>query len=120
MGMGEPFLNYDRVLAAADLLRCPFGGAVAARSITISTVGLVPEIDRFTRENRPFRLAISLGAATDAKRAQLVPAGRPDAGRRGHGGRAPARLARRDRVMLVYVCIGGVNVDKPTPSRWPT
>ncbi len=51
MGMGEPFLNYDRVMAAADLLRCPFGAAVAARSITISTVGLVPEIDRFTAEN---------------------------------------------------------------------
>ena len=66
MGMGEPFLNYDRVLAAADLLRCPFGGAVGAQSITISTVGLVREIDRFTAEQRRFRLAISLGAATDA------------------------------------------------------
>ncbi len=51
MGMGEPFLNYDRVLAAADLLRCPYGGAVAAQAITISTVGLVPEIDRYTGES---------------------------------------------------------------------
>jgi 23S rRNA (adenine2503-C2)-methyltransferase len=112
MGMGEPFLNYDRVMAAADLLRCPFGGAVGARSITISTVGLVPEIDRFTNENRRFRLAISLGAATDAKRAQLVPV----------AARTPVALvmaaarrhsvARRDRVMLAYVCIGGVNVDE--------
>ncbi len=73
MGMGEPFLNYDRVIAAADLLRCPYGGAVGARAITISTVGLVPEIDRFTREDWRFRLAISLGAATDAKRAWLLP-----------------------------------------------
>jgi 23S rRNA (adenine2503-C2)-methyltransferase len=111
MGMGEPFLNYDRVLAAADLLRCPFGGSVAARAITISTVGLVPEIDRFTREGRRFRLAISLGAATDEKRADLVPlASRTpvravmDAARR-HG------AARRERVMLAYVCISGVNVD---------
>ena len=46
MGMGEPFLNYDRVIAAAELLRCPYGGAIAAQAITISTVGLVPEIDR--------------------------------------------------------------------------
>jgi 23S rRNA (adenine2503-C2)-methyltransferase len=112
MGMGEPFLNYDRVLAAADLLRCPFGGSVAARAITISTVGLVPEIDRFTREHRPFRLAISLGAATDAKRARLVPlAARTPvsevmAAARRHG------QARRDRVMLVYVCIRGVNVEE--------
>jgi 23S rRNA (adenine2503-C2)-methyltransferase len=111
MGMGEPFLNYDRVVAAADLLRCPYGGSVAARAITISTVGLVPEIERYTRERRRFRLAISLGAATDEKRAYLVPlAGRTpvravmDAAQR-HG------QARRDRVMLVYVCIGGVNVD---------
>src|SRR5947207_3409101 len=65
MGMGEPFLNYDRVLAAAELLRCPFGGSVGAQAITISTVGLVPEIDRFTAEARRFRLSISLGAATD-------------------------------------------------------
>ena len=112
MGMGEPFLNYDRVLAAATLLRCPFGGSVGARSITISTVGLVPEIDRFTAEERPFRLAISLGAATDEKRARLVPV----------ASRAPVAevmaaarrhsLARRQRVMLVYVCISGVNVDE--------
>jgi 23S rRNA (adenine2503-C2)-methyltransferase len=111
MGMGEPFLNYDRVIAAADLLRCPYGGSVAARAITISTVGLVPEIERYTRENRPFRLAISLGAATDAKRAQLVPIASHtpvktvmEAARR-HG------AARQDRVMLAYVCIGGVNIE---------
>ena len=52
MGMGEPFLNYDRVMAAAELLRCPYGGSIAARAMTISTVGLVPEIDRFTNEGR--------------------------------------------------------------------
>jgi 23S rRNA (adenine2503-C2)-methyltransferase len=112
MGMGEPFLNYDRVLAAADLLRCPFGGAVGARSITISTVGLVPQIDRFTQEDWRFRLAISLGAATDEKRAWLVPvAARTPvaevmAAARRHG------IARRDRAMLVYVCVSGVNVGE--------
>jgi 23S rRNA (adenine2503-C2)-methyltransferase len=112
MGMGEPFLNYDRVLAAAELLRCPFGGAVAAQAITISTVGLVPEIDRFTRERRRFRLAISLGAATDAKRQQLVPvAARTPIAEVMAAARRHA-IARRDRVMLTYVCIGGVNVDE--------
>ena len=112
MGMGEPFLNYDRVMAAADLLRCPFGGAVGAQSITISTVGLVPEIDRFTNERRRFRLAISLGAATDAKRAQLVPlAARTPVVEVMAAARRHA-IARRDRVMLAYVCIGGVNVDE--------
>jgi 23S rRNA (adenine2503-C2)-methyltransferase len=112
MGMGEPFLNYDRVLAAADLLRCPWGGSVGAQAITISTVGLVAEIERFTDENRPFRLAISLGAATDAKRAQLVPvASRTPIASVMAAARRHAAV-RRDRVMIVYVLIGGVNVGE--------
>ncbi len=109
MGMGEPFLNYDRMLAAAELLRCPYGGAMAAKGITISTVGLISEIDRFTAEARRFRLSISLGSAIDSKRAKLVPV----------AARTPVRdlmaaarrhvEARGGRVMLSYVCIGGVN-----------
>lgn len=112
MGMGEPFLNYERVLTAAELLRCPFGGAIAGKAITISTVGLVPEIDRFTAERRRFRLAISLGAATDAKRARLVPlaARTPVADVMAAARRHVA--ARGGRVMLAYVCISGENVDE--------
>lgn len=112
MGMGEPFLNYDRVLAAAELLRCPFGGMLAGKAITISTVGLVPEIDRFTAEGHRYRLAISLGAATDAKRARLVPVAsrwplvEVMAAARRHA------LARRQRVTLAYVCISGENVSE--------
>ena len=109
MGMGEPFLNYENVLAAAELLRCPYGGAMAAKGITISTVGLVPEIDRFTAEGRKFRLAISLGAATDAKRARLVPiAARTPVAQVMAAARRHA-LARGERVMLSYVCLGGEN-----------
>ena len=112
MGMGEPFLNYDRVLAAAELLRCPFGAAVAAKAITISTVGLVPEIDRYTNEGHRFRLAISVGAATDAKRARLVPvAARTPVADVMAAARRHA-LARNDRVMLAYVCIHGENVGE--------
>ncbi len=112
MGMGEPFLNYDRVMAAADLLCCPFGAAIGSRAITISTVGLVPEIDRFTAEKRRFRLSISLGAATDEKRALLVPvAGRTPIAEVMAAARRHAR-DRRERVMLAYVCISGVNVSE--------
>jgi 23S rRNA (adenine2503-C2)-methyltransferase len=112
MGMGEPFLNYDRVLAAAELLRCPYAGQTAASAITISTVGLVPEIDRYTVEGHRYRLAISLGAATDAKRARLVPVASRwpiadvMAAARRHA------IDRRDRVMLAYVCISGENVSE--------
>jgi 23S rRNA (adenine2503-C2)-methyltransferase len=110
MGMGEPFLAYDHVLRAAELLRCPYGGQVAARAITISTVGLVPAIDRFTSEGHKYRLAISLGAATDQKRARLVPvAARWPVADVMAAARRHA-LARNDRVMLAYVCIAGENV----------
>lgn len=110
MGMGEPFLNYDRVITAAELLRCPHGGQVSAKAITISTVGLVPEIDRFTTEGHKFRLSISLGAATDEKRARLVPiAARTPVAELMAAARRHAQ-SRRDRVMLSYVCISGENV----------
>ncbi len=112
MGMGEPFLNYDRVIAAAELLRCPYGGSIGAGKMTISTVGLVPEIDRYTRERHRFRLSISLGAATDAQRARLVPvAARWPIAEVMAAARRHA-LDRRDRVMLSYVCIAGENVGE--------
>jgi 23S rRNA (adenine2503-C2)-methyltransferase len=116
MGMGEPFLNYDRVIAAAELLRCPFGGSVAAKAMTISTVGLVPEINRYTQEGHKYRLAISLGAATDAKRAHIVPiAARIPVSEVMAAARRHA-LHRRDRVTLAYVCISGENVS-PDDAR---
>ena len=73
MGMGEPFLNYERVRTAARVALLPLRRRGGGRAITVSTVGLVPEIDRFTAEGHKYRLSISLGAATDAKRARLVP-----------------------------------------------
>ncbi len=114
MGMGEPLLPSvkPRVIAAAALLSCPFGGQLAAKAITISTVGIVPQIDEYTAEGHKYRLSISLGAATDEKRARLVPIA---AGWRVAEVMAAARrhaLTRRDRVMLSYVCISGVNVGE--------
>lgn len=110
MGMGEPFLNYANVLAAAELLRCPYGGQLAAKAITISTVGIVPEIDRYTEERHRYRLTISLGAATDVKRAQLVPiAARWPVADVMAAARRYA-VSRNQRVNLAYVCISSVNV----------
>ena len=112
MGMGEPFLNYDRVMAAADLLRSPFGAMLSAKAMTVSTVGLVPEIDRFTRERRRLRLSISLGAATDEKRSRIVPiAARTPVAEVMSAARRHAE-ARGGRVMLSYVCIRGFNVEE--------
>ena len=63
MGMGEPFANYKNVMKAVDILTDPNGYNFGARRITISTVGLVPMIEKFAEENRQVNLAVSLHAA---------------------------------------------------------
>jgi 23S rRNA (adenine2503-C2)-methyltransferase len=73
MGMGEPFHNYDATLAAVDRLNDTDGFNLGARRFTISTVGLVPGIKRFTNEHRQVNLAISLHAVEDELRSQLLP-----------------------------------------------
>jgi len=72
MGMGEPLLNYEPVLAAMGLMRDDLGYGLAARRVTISTAGLVPGIDRL-REDIDVALAVSLHAPTDDVRTSLVP-----------------------------------------------
>jgi 23S rRNA (adenine2503-C2)-methyltransferase len=74
MGMGEPLHNYDAVMQATEILRDEAGLALGAERITLSTVGVVPGILRLAAERRPFHLAVSLHAATQAERAALVPA----------------------------------------------
>lgn len=72
-GQGEPLHNYEAVMRAAEILAHPCGGRIAAKAITISTVGLVPAIRRYTRERRPYRLIVSLTSAVDARRRSLLP-----------------------------------------------
>jgi 23S rRNA (adenine2503-C2)-methyltransferase len=76
MGMGEPFQNYTAVMDAVDRLNDANGMNLGARRITISTVGLVPEIERFAAEKRQVNLAISLHAANDTLRSSLLPVNR--------------------------------------------
>jgi 23S rRNA (adenine2503-C2)-methyltransferase len=73
MGMGEPFLNYEATLAAIDRLNDPEGFNFGERRITVSTVGIVPAIERFAAEHRQVNLAVSLHAATDKLRSRLMP-----------------------------------------------
>ena len=72
-GQGEPLLNYDNVIRAARVLRDPAGARIGSDRITISTVGLVPQIERYTEEGHPYRLILSLTSAFSEKRAKLVP-----------------------------------------------
>jgi len=76
MGMGEPFHNYDATIAAIDRLNHPKGYNFGERRFTISTVGLVPLIERFTAEHRQVNLAISLHAAEDELRTKMLPINR--------------------------------------------
>ncbi len=76
MGMGEPFHNYENTMKAIDRLNDPQGYNFGERRITISTVGLVPMIRRFTAERRQVNLAISLHAADDTLRSSLLPVNR--------------------------------------------
>jgi 23S rRNA (adenine2503-C2)-methyltransferase len=71
MGMGEPLANYDRLIESLHRLIVDFG--IGARHITVSTVGLVPQMLRFAEEGLQVGLALSLHAANDELRTELVP-----------------------------------------------
>ena len=73
MGMGEPFLNYENVIKSADLLNNPAGINLGARHITISTAGIIPGIERFTKEGKRYKLAISLNGPSQEQRVNTMP-----------------------------------------------
>lgn len=109
MGMGEPLNNADRVFAAVRLLNDPERLGIGARHLTVSTSGVVPGIDRMIDELPQVNLAISLHAATDSLRDELVPINRkwPVTEVIAAGRRFAARTRRR--VSLEYVMIDGMN-----------
>jgi 23S rRNA (adenine2503-C2)-methyltransferase len=111
MGQGEPFANYDAVLDAAYALCDPSGARIDARRISISTVGVVPQIRRYTAEGHKFRLCVSLNAAIPEKRRALMPVEKAwpldelvEAVRE--------HAAARGRVTLEYVMMAGVNTGE--------
>lgn len=111
LGMGEPLLNYDNVLAAARILSHPAGLAIAADAISISTAGIVPGIRRLAGEKPRFRLLVSLGAPNHEARLPLMPIEKrwplPELA-------AAVRdyaATGKERVTLAYVGLSGVNMD---------
>jgi len=112
MGQGEPLQNYDAVMVASANANHQHGLAISRKRITVSTVGLVPQIRRFTEEGRIWRLHLSLHSAIQATREQLIPVARSNP--------LPAlleamrefqRRSGRRWVTLQYVAIPGVNMD---------
>jgi 23S rRNA (adenine2503-C2)-methyltransferase len=109
MGMGEPLHNYDATMKALRIMADPDGLAVSPRRVTLSTVGLVPALDRLRDEPIMPNLAISLHATTDAQRTPLVPLNRRydlaalvEACKR-------FPVAKRSRITFEYVMLAGVN-----------
>jgi 23S rRNA (adenine2503-C2)-methyltransferase len=116
MGMGEPLHNYDETMRALRILADEHGFDLSARRITLSTVGLLPALERLAKEPVMPNLAISLHAPTDLQRGELVPLNRKygvadiiDACRR-------FPLSRRSRITFEYVLLAGVN-DSPQDAR---
>src|SRR3954469_11257877 len=73
MGMGEPLHNYDETMKALRMLNCEYGFGMSPRRITLSTVGIVPALEKLASEPLMPNLAISLHATTEEQRTQLVP-----------------------------------------------
>jgi 23S rRNA (adenine2503-C2)-methyltransferase len=111
MGMGEPLLNYDRVMRAAEVLSEPCGLAINARAITVSTVGVVPMIRRFTAERRPYRLVVSLTAADHDKRRRLLPVEETHPLPELMAAVREYQEASGERVMLAWTLLRGVNTS---------
>jgi 23S rRNA (adenine2503-C2)-methyltransferase len=107
MGMGEPLANYDRVWAALTRLHGDVG--ISARHLTVSTVGIVPGIRRMAEEPLPVNLAVSLHAANDELRDELVPINRRYPLEDLLGALEGYRAAKRRRISFEWSLIDGVN-----------
>jgi 23S rRNA (adenine2503-C2)-methyltransferase len=116
MGMGEPFHNYQNVMAAIDTLNHPDGLNLGARRFTISTVGLVPAIQRFTRENSQINLAVSLHAADDELRSSMLPINKKYPLNELMTALREYSQTTRRRVTFEWALIQGVN-DSPDQAR---
>ncbi len=117
MGMGEPLHNYDETMRALRILNDEHGLAISPRRVTLSTVGLLPALERLAREPLMPNLAISLHAPTDRLRAELVPLNRRygvaeiiDACKR-------FPLGKRNRITFEYVLLAGVNDSAEDAGR---
>jgi 23S rRNA (adenine2503-C2)-methyltransferase len=116
MGMGEPLLNYDATVQALRILMDREGFAVAPRRLTLSTVGILPALEKLAAEPVRPNLAISLHASSAELRARLMPIEHKYP--LGEVVRAALRypVPRGGRVTFEYVLLGGVN-DAPSNAR---
>ena len=112
MGLGEPLHNYDEVLRAVRLLNHSEGLNIGMRHLTISTSGLVPQIEQLASEGIPIRLAISLHAVRDELRSQMMPVNRRWDLETLMKACAVYYQKTKRRVTFEYILLDGVNDSK--------
>jgi 23S rRNA (adenine2503-C2)-methyltransferase len=116
MGMGEPLANYDAVARALVLLTHPDGLGLSRRRVTVSTSGLVPEIDRLGRDfGGQVQLAVSLHAPTDAQRSRIMPINKKYPLPELVAALERYPLPKRRRITIEYTLIAGIN-DAPADA----
>jgi 23S rRNA (adenine2503-C2)-methyltransferase len=108
MGMGEPLANYDALLEAIEILRADWGQGLSPRRITVSTVGLLPQLERLVRDV-PVNIAVSLSATTDEGRDALMPVNRRYPLDQLFATCRGLPIAQRRRITFEYVLLAGVN-----------
>lgn len=109
MGQGEPFNNYDEVLAALRLLNNPDSYGIGARHLTVSTCGILPMIQKFAKEPEQFTLAVSLHSAVQSTRNALMPGVKKYSLVHLHQTMAEYVEKTGRRPTYEYALIGGVN-----------
>jgi 23S rRNA (adenine2503-C2)-methyltransferase len=116
MGMGEPLHNYDATMKALRMLNEKEGLDMHPKRVTLSTVGIVPMMDKLASEPLMPNLAVSLHAATEEQRAAIVPPSKKYTMRDVIDACKRFPLAKRRRIMFEYVMLAGVN-DSPEDAR---
>jgi 23S rRNA (adenine2503-C2)-methyltransferase len=109
MGMGEPLNNYDNVVEAIRIMNSPSGMAIAAKKITVSTSGVTPKIKKLADSGLKVRLALSLHAATQEKRVEIMPVARTFGLERLMEAVKYFAEATSDRVTFEYILFDGFN-----------
>ncbi|NNC89154.1 MAG: 23S rRNA (adenine(2503)-C(2))-methyltransferase RlmN [Akkermansiaceae bacterium] len=111
MGMGEPLANLPNLLAAIEIITSPWGLHIGARHLTISTSGLVPQIEELADHPRQIRLAISLHGATDEVRGRIMPVNRKWPLEKLFAALRYWNTRKKQKLTFEYILIAGVNDD---------
>jgi len=117
MGMGEPLHNYQAVMKSIAILTHELGANLSQRRITVSTVGLVPGIERLGRETLRPNLAVSLNASSDEVRDRIMPVNKKWPIARLLDALLAFPLERRRRITFEYVLLAGVNDSMEDAER---